>query len=133
MVAEKEIKIEKGYLKEVNFDQFGIRLLSSMSENPDGYEAISFELSEKWASLYGLLRGLAELYKSPAAFLTNNHSHKNFTFYYKSTAKKEITAFLKYIYETLNKEMLFRKALGKLLKTKIRQDKENKMLFKSLG
>lgn len=133
MVEEKEIKIEKGHLKEVNFDQFGIRLLSSMSENPDGYEAISFELSEKWSSLYGLLRGLSELYKSPAVFLTNNHPKKNFTFYYKSTAKKEISAFLQYIYETLNKEILFRKALGKLLKTKIKQHKENEMLFKSLS
>lgn len=133
MVEEKEMYNKKEELAEMNFDQFGIRLVSSMNENPDGFEAICFELSEKWASLYGLLRGLAELYKSPVAFLTNNHHKKNFTFYYKAAAKKEISAFLHYIFGTLDKEIHFRKALGKLLKTKIRQHKENEMLFKSLS
>lgn len=133
MVEEKEISKKGRALSEMNFDQFGIRLVSTMNENPDGFEAISFELSEKWSSLYGLLRGLSDLYKSPAAFLTNNHSKKNFTLYYKAAAKKEIAAFLNYIFGTLDREVHFRKALGRLLKTKLKQHKENEMLFKSLG
>ncbi len=112
--------------------QHGVRLLSKQAGEEGVFSEVSFELSEKWNKLYGMFRGLSELYRSPVAYIKSNHSSKSFTLYFKAEAKKEVKAFLELVFSTLDKEMHFRKVLRKWLSLQSRQQKENELLYKQL-
>jgi hypothetical protein len=112
--------------------QHGVRLLTRQAGENGVFSEVSFELSERWNKLYGMLRGLSELYRSPVAFIKSNHSSKSFTLYFKAEAKKEVKAFLELVFSTLDKEMHFRKVLRQWLSLQSRQQKENELIFKQL-
>ncbi|WP_114751004.1 hypothetical protein [Pleomorphovibrio marinus] len=118
--------------KEALEQQHGVRLLKKQAGEEGTFSEVSFELSEGWNKLYGILRGLSELYRSPAAFIKSNHQTKSFTLYFNAEAKKEVKAFLELVFSTLDKEMHFRKVLRQWLSMQRRQQKENELIFKQL-
>jgi hypothetical protein len=130
--GRKEMK-DKGFLAgELSRRRNGIRLLSNEYGLNNGLSEVSFELSEKWENLYGILRGLSELYKSPFAYLKSNHDSKSFTLYFKAEAKKEVKAFLDVIFKVMDKELHFKNVLSQIISARTRQEKENELLIKKL-
>ncbi|MEX2567818.1 MAG: hypothetical protein WD431_17860 [Cyclobacteriaceae bacterium] len=124
---------EVGFLGgELSRRENGIRFLNQEIKVKDGHSAISFELSEKWENLYGILRGLSELYKSPVAYLKSNHHSKSFTLYFEAEAKKEVNAFLELLFKVLDRELQFKSALKQLISARVRHEKENELLVKEL-
>ncbi|MEX2512956.1 MAG: hypothetical protein WD398_08625 [Cyclobacteriaceae bacterium] len=124
---------EVGFLGgELSRRENGIRLLNQEFKVKDGHSAISFELSEKWENLYGILRGLSEFYKCPVAYLKSNHHSKSFTLYFEAEAKKEVNAFLELLFKVLDREMQFKSALKQLISARNRYEKENELLVKEL-
>jgi len=112
--------------------QQGVRLIGRQAGDSENYAQVSFELSEKLASLYGTLRGISDLYRSPVAYIKSNHAARSFTLYFKTEAKQEVKSFLELIFNTLDKELHFRKVLHQLLSIQQRQEKENELIYKQL-
>jgi hypothetical protein len=132
MIQERQRRYKKIENKEFKFEQFGIKLTSKTKGKSDGIIEISFELTEKWNNLYGLLRGFSELYRSPVAHLKNNHKEKSFTLCYKADAINEMEVFMGTIFFALKRELQFRKVLQKLISIKRQQHQETQLLFKDL-
>jgi|GEM_PF-3812404 len=110
----------------------GVRLIGRQAGDSESYSEVSFELSEKLNSLYGTLRGLSDLYRSPVAYLKSNHAARSFTLYFKADAKQEVKSYLELIFNTLDKELHFRRVLRQLLSIQHRQEKENELIYKQL-
>ncbi len=110
----------------------GVRLIGRQAGDSESYSEVSFELSEKLNSLYGTLRGLSDLYRSPVAYLKSNHAARSFTLYFKADAKQEVKLYLELIFNTLDKELHFRRVLRQLLSIQHRQEKENELIYKQL-
>lgn len=112
--------------------QQGVKLIDRKAGNRDRYAEVSFELSEKLAGLYGTLRGLSDLYRSPVAHLKSNHKARTFTLYFNAEAKQEVKSYLELIFNTLDKELHFRKVLHQIISIQQRQEKENELIYKQL-
>lgn len=112
--------------------QQGVKLIGRQAGDTERFAEVSFELSEKLTSLYGTLRGLSDLYRSPSAYIKSNHSARSFTLYFKADAKQEVKSFLELIFTTLDKELHFKKVLDKILSIQERQEKENELIYKQL-
>nr|MBI1232488.1 hypothetical protein [Cytophagales bacterium] len=112
--------------------QQGVKLLGRQSGGKDTFAEVSFELSEKLAGVYGMLRGLSDLYRSPVAYIKSNHAAKSFTLYFKAEAKHEVKSFLELIFNSLDREQHFRNVLNQLLSIQQRQEKENELIYKQL-
>lgn len=112
--------------------QQGVKLIGRNAGDTERFAEVSFELSEKLTSLYGTLRGLSDLYRSPSAYIKSNHSARSFTLYFKAEAKQEVKSFLELIFTTLDKELHFKKVLHQILSIKQRQEKENELIYRQL-
>ncbi|HSI78854.1 MAG TPA: hypothetical protein VK957_23370 [Lunatimonas sp.] len=112
--------------------QQGVKLIGRQAGDTERFAEVSFELSEKLTSLYGTLRGLSDLYRSPSAYIKSNHAARSFTLYFKADAKQEVKSFLELIFNTLDKELHFKKVLHKILSIQQRQEKENELIYKQL-
>jgi hypothetical protein len=112
--------------------QKGIKLIGRQAGDKDRFAEVSFELSERLTSLYGTLRGLSDLYRSPQAYIRSNHAARSFTLYFKVEAKQEVKSFLELIFNTLDRELHFRMVLHQLLSIQQRQEKENELIYKQL-
>lgn len=112
--------------------QQGVKLIGRQAGDTERFAEVSFELSEKLASLYGTLRGLSDLYRSPSAYIKSNHAARSFTLYFKADAKQEVKSFLELIFNTLDKELHFKKVLHQILSIQQRQEKENELIYKQL-
>lgn len=110
----------------------GIRLLERQAGDRDSFSEVTFELSERLQALYGVLRGLSELYKSPVAYIKSNHTARNFTLYFKAEAKQEVKSFLEFVFNVLEKEIHFKKILHKIISIQNRQQRENELIYKQL-
>ncbi|EON77897.1 hypothetical protein ADIS_1610 [Lunatimonas lonarensis] len=110
----------------------GVRLLGRQAADRGNYSEVTFELSERFQSLYGVLRGLSELYRSPVAYIRSNHSYHNFTLHFKAEAKQEVKAFLELVFTVLEKEIHFKKVLHKVISIQRKHEQENELLYKQL-
>lgn len=110
----------------------GVKLIGRQAGDKDQFAEVSFELSDKLTGLYGTLRGLSDLYRTPSAYIKSNHAAKSFTLFFKVEAKQEVKSFLELIFNTLDKELHFKKVLHQLLSIQRRQEKENELIYKQL-
>ncbi|WP_209329048.1 hypothetical protein [Lunatimonas salinarum] len=110
----------------------GVRLVGRQAAERGDFSEVTFELSERFQSLYGILRGLCDLYRSPVAHIRSNHTYRNFTLRFKAEARQEVRSFLELIFSVLEREMHFKKILHKVISIQRKHEQENELLYKQL-